>query len=127
LNILGYLYPISNVFEIGKSIRCYADRFYHTVINYDGKVYKCTAYLNQEVGVLHDNGVITWNNNIISNLYSKATFENEKCLACKHLPICLGTCIQKTKDFKCMMDYSAISYEQFIINMYEHKIEMNNK
>jgi uncharacterized small protein (DUF1192 family) len=69
-----------------------------------------------------DNGSVRWNENVMSSLFSKATFENEKCLACKHLPICLGQCIQKMKTNKCMMDYSEILYEQFIINVYQQRI-----
>jgi uncharacterized protein len=119
---MGYSYSMSNVFSIGQSFRCYADRYYHTVINYDGKVYKCTAHLEQEVGVLHDNGVIAWNENIMSDLYSKATFENERCLNCKYLPLCLGSCSQHVKYNKCMVDNSEISCEQFIISIYKQKI-----
>jgi uncharacterized protein len=122
---IGYSYSLSNVFSTGQSIRCYADRFYHTVINYNGKVYKCTAHMEQEAGILHDNGVIVWNERIMNDLYSKATFENERCLNCKHLPICLGPCSQHIKYNKCMMDNSEISCEQFIINVYNKK--MNNE
>ncbi|MDR0605288.1 MAG: radical SAM protein [Bacteroidales bacterium] len=119
----GYSYSLSNVFSIGQSIRCYADRYYYAVINYDGRVYKCTAHFDKAIGILQDNGIIKWNDDIISSLYSKATFENEKCLACKHLPICMGQCIQKMKTDKCMMDYSEISYEQFIIDIYNKKMK----
>jgi uncharacterized protein len=124
---MGYSYTLSNVFSIGQSIRCYADRFFHAVINYDGKIYKCTAHLDLDkmAGILQDSGVIKWDEHIISALYSKATFENEKCLNCKHLPICLGQCIQKMRTNKCMMDNSDISYEQFIINVYNQKMKKN--
>jgi uncharacterized protein len=121
----GYSYSLSNVFSIRHSIRCYADRYYYAVINYDGEVYKCTAHFDRAIGVLQDNGFVKWNENIISSLYSRATFENEKCLACKHLPICLGQCIQKMNTNKCMMDYSEIPYEQFIIDVYKQKIKQH--
>jgi uncharacterized protein len=81
--------------------------------------------MKKEVGILHDNGVISWNQDVISTLYSKATFENERCLKCKHLPICLSSCTQKMKDNKCEMDYSEISYEQFIIDTYNKKIKQH--
>jgi uncharacterized protein len=122
---MGYFHSVPNVFTIGQSIRCYADRFFFAVINYDGKIYKCTANMDKEAGVLQDNGVIKWNENVISALYSRAPFENEKCLTCKHLPICLGSCTQKMKKNKCMMDLSEISYEQFIINEYNKKMKNN--
>ncbi|MDR0605328.1 MAG: hypothetical protein LBG80_13585 [Bacteroidales bacterium] len=34
----------------------------------------------------------------------------------------MGQCIQKMKTDKCMMDYSEISYEQFIIDVYNKKM-----
>ncbi|MDR0605767.1 MAG: radical SAM protein [Bacteroidales bacterium] len=118
---MGYSYPVSNIFSIGKSVKCYADRYYHTVINYDGKIYRCTAFMNKEAGVLHEDGHISWNESVMSDLYGKAPFENEKCLSCKHLPICLSTCTQRIKENRCMMDSSEISYDQFIISMYNKK------
>jgi uncharacterized protein len=99
----------------------FIDRHYYAVINYDSKIYKCTAHMNRTAGVLQDDGVIKWNDNVLSALYAKATFENERCLNCKHLPLCLGPCIQQMKTGKCMMDNSEISYEQFIINIYNKK------
>jgi uncharacterized protein len=123
----GYSYSLSNVFSIGRSIRCYADRFHHTVINYDGKIYKCTANFEKEVGVLQDDGIIKWNENVMSALYANATFENEKCLNCKHLPLCLGPCTQKMKENKCLLDSAEISYEQFIINVYKQKMNSIKK
>jgi radical SAM protein with 4Fe4S-binding SPASM domain len=74
-----------------------------------------------------DNGTVRWNENVMSSLFSKATFENEKCLACKHLPICLGQCIQKMKSDKCMMNLSEKTYEQFIIDVYNKKMSSIKK
>lgn len=116
---LGYkAIPTSN-YHIGRSIKCYGDRLYNTVIDYDGKVYKCTARTQKEAGKLNDDGVIIWDHATLTRLYAKPPFENKKCLACKHLPICLATCTQNSSGSsgepdKCALDYSEISVEEFI-------------
>jgi uncharacterized protein len=124
---LGYKVVGTTAFQIGNCIKCYGDRLYNTVIDYDGKVYKCTARTQREVGVLNDNGVITWQPDTLTRLYSKAPFENKKCLACKHLPICLATCVQNANESdeepaKCTLDYAEISVEDFIRSLLKAKI-----
>jgi radical SAM protein with 4Fe4S-binding SPASM domain len=112
-------------FHIGMSVRCYADRYYHSVINYDGKIYKCTAHTAHEDGILHDNGIIEWNHKTLVQLYSNATFENKRCIKCKHLPLCLGPCSQNAKDksnMPCFLNISEITINQFIIETYNKKI-----
>jgi len=105
---------------------CYSDKFYHRVINFDGNIYKCTArnYNDEnQVGVLKDNGEIELNNQKISNLFSNSTFENDRCLTCKFLPLCFGPCIQKNYEvrfknanFKCLFDDAELSVNNFIIS-----------
>lgn len=119
---LGYKAIMTSSFNIGSPIKCYGDRLYNTVVDFDGKIYKCTARTNREAGVMDDNGIITWNQDTLTRLYAKPPFENQKCLACKHLPICLNSCVQNhsgsdlTPD-KCMLDYSEVSVEEFIISL----------
>jgi uncharacterized protein len=128
-NSLGYNPNVPGGFYIGATVRCYADRYYHSVINYDGKVYKCTAHTAHEDGVLHDNGIIEWNSKSLIELYSNTTFENERCLKCKHLPLCLGPCSQNAKDksnLPCFYDLSEITINQFIIETYNKKIKYVN-
>ena len=81
--------------------RCYADRLNHYAINYDGKVFKCTAQdygEDKAIGVLHDDGSISWNFTLLSKLFAYSTFENENCLKCKVLPLCFGPCIMRNFD-----------------------------
>lgn len=81
-----------------KCYTCYADLFNQSVINYDGRVFKCTArnFINEEHdGILNSNGYINWNNQKIFNYISTPTFENEKCKKCIFLPICFGPCGKK--------------------------------
>lgn len=77
---------------------CYADRFNFAHINYDGKIYKCTARNYEEkdvMGVFDENGSILWNTNKLSKTLCTSSFDNNECLYCKYLPICLGPCSQK--------------------------------
>lgn len=115
----GY-YVLSKPFFPKKYHSCYSDKLNHIVVNYDGKLYKCTArdYSN-EVGILNENGTVTWNDEVMSRYFSKTGFENEKCLNCKLLPLCFGVCIQKkfeNRDIEssCMLNYLNVSIEDYL-------------
>jgi len=123
---LGYSASETSEFHAGRPVKCYADRLYNTVIDYDGKVYKCTVH-TKEAGVLHNDGVITWNKDTLTCLYSKAPFENKKCLACKHLPICLNVCTQNFRGSseepnRCALDYAELRVEDFIKSLIRNKV-----
>ncbi len=135
---LGFLpRSASNGLQLNKCHKCYVDRYYHAEINYDGKVYRCTArdYTDKYVaGKLMDNGVILWNSEKMEKMYGKATFENKHCLKCKYLPICAGPCVQKMietpeENFEkiCVLNYTEISPESFIIDCHEQKMESLRK
>lgn len=87
---LGYdVESPTSYLSVLKGHTCYVDRYYHTEINFDGKIYKCTAraYSDEYVlGELQDDGHIFWKQEKMRKMYAKATFENEMCLACKHMP-----------------------------------------
>ena len=81
-----------------KCYTCYADLFNQAVINFDGRVFKCTARNfneEQEDGILDDSGNINWNMNRLSYFLANSTFENEVCKLCIYLPICYGACSKK--------------------------------
>jgi uncharacterized protein len=47
---------------------CYADSLHHYVVNYDGRIFKCTArdYSDQQcIGELKTSSMISWNDNIL--------------------------------------------------------------
>jgi len=124
---------ISNMFSVNNTHKCYVDRFYHTEINYDGKIYRCTArdYTDEQVkGVLMEDGRIEWDIDKLAKQYGKATFENDMCIACKHLPICNGLCSQKMLETApenlksaCALGSSEVTPESFIIDLYEKKMK----
>jgi uncharacterized protein len=111
--------------------RCYADSYNYYAINYNGKVFKCTArdYGDDKViGNLQDSGKIIWNDGILSKMFEKASFENEKCENCTMLPLCMGPCIQKNyetrirnKPFQCMYENVEYSLSAYVIDMAKRK------
>ncbi|GHV44612.1 hypothetical protein FACS1894180_6170 [Bacteroidia bacterium] len=87
----------------GQFCNCYTSKYHYVEINYDGKVYKCTArdYLEPyEMGTLKDDGTIEWNEERISKLYGTSTFDNSICPKCAYLPLCWGPCPQKAIELK---------------------------
>lgn len=114
---------------------CYADSFYHRVINYDGRIFKCSARdydKSLEIGSLENDGTIIYKP-IINELFADSTFKNEKCLACKKLPLCFGPCIQKyyetkikDRPFQCLHEASEISFEEYVKNLNLKMKKLNN-
>jgi len=78
---------------------CYADKINHATINYDGKVFKCTARdfsdQNSE-GVIKENGEIEWNQKYHDRMAIK--LKNKPCHSCSILPLCNGGCSQVALD-----------------------------
>jgi uncharacterized protein len=119
--------------KIGLYYNCYVSRYYHTEINYDGTVYKCTARdysPKYEMGTLRGDGQIVWNIKELSRMYADATFETPLCLACKYLPLCNGACPQKIKELEdddfskiCPKKLMEHSFEDAIIDLYEFRIK----
>lgn len=133
---LGYKTTIpGSGFSLGQKTHCYADRYFHAELNYDGAVFKCTAQghdKEKEAGVLLEDGRIVWKKELLERMYSRATFENEMCLECKHLPICLGPCVQKIintpiqdLDKACVLKSGEISPESFIVTMHNRRSQIS--
>lgn len=74
---------------------CYTNNRNFLTVNHNGTVVKCTAcndmYTKEGLGNMDDDGEITWNDSC-GTAYDLPTFEKERCLACKYLPICMGLC-----------------------------------
>ena len=77
---------------------CYAENMNQYVVNFDMKVYKCTARdfkkTTCSIGDISPDGIFIPTSNYY-RYYTSSYFENEKCLACPLLPSCTGMCIQK--------------------------------
>jgi len=80
---------------VSNFITCYAERKYYNTIRPDGTIIKCTAnddlYRKDPLGVISTSGNIKWKKGFLKNYY-KIRYENEVCLNCKHLPLCMGNC-----------------------------------
>lgn len=115
---------------------CYADSLYHWVINYDGKVFKCSARNYDEsliAGKIDDHGNLLFNP-IVYDFFSKSSLDNNRCRECKLLPLCYGLCIQKqyeytkkNKPFQCLHDFSEISLGYFIEQLFEKRMKFMHK
>lgn len=106
---------------------CYADRLNYANINFDGKVYRCTAMdynSDNSLGYLSDEGEIVWDLDKLKYIDAKPYFDNSHCSKCKFLPICGGPCFQKRyqslihKTPFCSFDKADISTNDFIKEYY---------
>lgn len=105
---------------------CYADNYNQIVVNYDGKIFKCTARdfsdENSE-GVLTKEGFINWKTDkLLDRMNIRIT---EKCKKCKLLPTCPGICSQKRLEYNnkelCVLDES-FSIQDYIIHNFNNKM-----
>ena len=130
------LYEILDIFEergfnverwspIRNYIPCYANKKYYNSINYNGHVLKCTAsddlYRKEPLGYLEEDGSIHWNGNAGSAYQCKA-FENERCLTCKILPVCMGQCPRNhlADITKCAYDMTDETFETALLTFLKH-------
>ncbi len=109
-------------------IPCYANKKYYSAINYNGQVVKCTAcndlYGERPKGILEIDGRITWHDDYDVK-YLSPTFDNEKCLRCNKLPICMGLCPREHFNGRsyCKEDVMDISFEDSIVNFIDKDYE----
>lgn len=77
---------------------CYGDKENSAVINFDGKVYKCTAINFEEFipdGEIKEDGSISMDSYMLDN--RKKLWET-KCKDCRILPMCCGGCAKTLMD-----------------------------
>ena len=113
---------------------CYADNYNHAVINYDGKVFKCTARdftTTEPDGLLNSDGFIEWNINQVNSRLSAQT--PQKCIECSLLPCCPGICTQKLiestdiNNIKCPFDDSISKETIILLNIKQKLISKKNE
>lgn len=110
---------------------CYASRMSYANINYDGRVYKCTArnYTDKNnVGNLNKDGNIVWQMDKIAKMYATSSIENKNCLQCDYLPLCCGTCVQNFMEHVATCRYGNNKDTFFLeeIKRYYTNIRLNN-
>lgn len=112
--------------DIHKVSICLASKMNGFVINYDGKIYKCTMNIENEkckdinnIGFLNNNGEMILDTNKVIN-WVENTETLSKCDDCKHYPECMGlscplnVCLGK-KDLNCASYYND-KYEYVMRN-----------
>lgn len=122
----------------GLPYSCPSEMNNFVVINYDGTIHKCngrTLTAKTKYGILSDDGILELNESLVAKRIGKSTFEQQECLKCKMLPMCMGPCSQKllehggkwTKGIctlnsidTSLSDYLSIDFlVQSLINKYE--------
>lgn len=114
-------------YQPNKYYKCYSDKLFHYAVNYDGLVFKCTAQDYSEeksIGKLNEDGTISFNIEKLSQLLSRGTFENERCLSCVRLPLCMGPCVirnfehrTQNKPLPCTTENSDYPFDSFVIEI----------
>lgn len=111
---------------------CYADNQNQVVINYDGKIYKCTARtfsLENSYGSISNSGQLKWDEEKLQNRMTLRLPLN--CQKCNFLPACPKPCSQKLLEkgekLPCVLN-KKYSIENYIIeDFYNFLIEENDK
>ena len=123
----GFKAFIYESFSNGIRRTCYADKTNEVVINYDGKVYKCTACnFTQEnsEGELMNDGTVKWNHKHFDRM-NKSAFDLPQCSICSILPICNARCSQQLvengTDF-CIYDFDISKKMDFIRKRVQEKL-----
>ncbi len=102
-------------------IPCYVNKKYYNAINFNGNLIKCTAcndlYDPNAKGSIQSDGSIEWHNDFETNCI-KSSFENERCLNCNKLPICMGLCPREhlNKQEYCKEDVLDYKFEDSIVD-----------
>lgn len=124
---LGFNSSIATEYKVSPKQMCYADRFYYSHINYDGRVYKCTARdykPENQLGELTATGQIHWKPGVLERRYAKANFDNGTCTKCKKLFLCFGKCFQTMEEseakgkFACFSASREMDVETYIRQSY---------
>jgi len=104
---------------------CFADRLNQVLINYDGKIFKCSTIenfddLNSEGSLCEETGKVIWDTNKIAKKFTAKT--PDKCRLCKIFPVCKGPCGKNSSEdfFSCMYENAGFNFDEYI--MYAYKI-----
>jgi uncharacterized protein len=107
---------------------CYGDKPTYVNVNFDGFVYRCTAQDYQSknaLGYIDEEGEIVWTRDDFRVLDEKPSFENERCLGCRFLPLCGGPCFNKRLQMLtnggtfCSLEKMDTDIETYLIETYD--------
>ncbi len=127
----GYMIRCGGALSTITFCNCYACRVNYACINFDGRVYKCTARSFGDddcVGQLLDDGKIAWNESRLSRLYGFSPLENKQCMECRYLPLCMGPCpqhyMENEHEVNCILNNMERNIENKIIDFYEESLHL---
>lgn len=107
---------------------CFAERMNETVINFDGKVFKCTTITkfndDNSYGKLNCNtGQIEWNLNKLADCAKN--LRPSKCKACRMYPSCYGPCNNHILAGKenCYVEELDLSKEEYFLYLYKSELQ----
>lgn len=121
-----------------KNYACKVDRLNQATILYDGSVYKCSGrdFKQNEIdGILNEDGIIDWKTEKVEKRIGLATFENELCLKCNFLPVCMGPCSQKLMENNwtnvkkiCELNNLELTLDDYLVYLFNNiqNIKKNN-
>ena len=105
---------------------CYGDKKNSILINYDGRVFGCTARdFNDDncVGYLGERGEINFKHDVW-NRRSNSKFKKEVCRKCRIAPLCGGGCKQRAYEAMdsggCAFGYTEEDKDRKILDLFEH-------
>lgn len=112
--------------------RCYADRANTATVNFDGRIFKCTARDFKEKnsdGCLQDDGSIVWN-----DLHEKRlslVYCDDTCRRCKIFPLCHGGCSQakiesRQPEGACLKGYDETQKTKVVYERIHDILTVNN-
>lgn len=121
-------YGVSRWGIVTDFLPCYVNKEYYNAVNFNGNVVKCTAcndlYETKPKGRLLEDGRIVWEDGFDKKCQLPA-FENERCLSCKRLPVCMGLCPRNHLSGATFCKYDAIDdvFEEKLLDFLEHQYD----
>lgn len=105
---------------------CFAEMLNEVVVNYDGKVFKCTTIddfsdRNSYGHLDTKTGAIVWNEKITTIGYD---LTKDKCKQCKMYPSCLGPCTLHLMngDETCFLESLNLSLSEYMMFLYKNEM-----
>lgn len=126
-HILNHKFFVDS-YALSRSGVCFAERMNQVLINFDGKVFKCSTLSSFDeentMGKLDlKSGELSWNMSKISQIPRIMT--NSRCSKCALFPSCLGPCnknLLKSTDRTCILDEMNMSMQEYL--MYNFKLNI---
>lgn len=105
---------------------CYGDKRNHVLINYDGRLFGCTARDFNEansIGHLSESGTLIFDKARYERRFN-AKMARAACRTCRIAPVCGGGCRQRAMETDgsgtCVFNYSEKDKDDIVLDIFEH-------